>query len=860
MSKDKKEKNKETEEQEATSEEMEEPDATETEAEEAPTLEAESTEEEITEDITEDTTEEVEELSAETIEEEIDEEPEEAKAEEQVEEVEATSEEEPEDLTELEIPEEPIEIIAEDDTFSPEIPDVPIEIKSDDLEVDDEAELAPDKDEDIEDIEFEVEEVKPEKVKKPKKKRTHFGLSLLIGLVVALAIEVLFSIPLWLQGSSRPDLYYIELVLILIALMIPGLITRSIQRGILGAFIIFVASFTIPTVLAIFEFQTISNPLAPLFASTDFALPTLDVFIGLFPDLADLPFEQIQKWIWIVDLVIMFILTVIVVLFATWLIRNITKRKKKAGNWIAIPFLSIGLIVFAIFTPIIFSSTTGVIQAGTSFLAGATKMQDAYGVFEGSGLELDLDAFNLIKENITEANYWLNISAANYNGLRNIGFITIASMVAGQYGPLIQAGDQLALATLAMTDVLLPLFSGIYGLTQSLKNATDDMADFGQESPFEPSDIGPILLTTQAITDIDELKESIVTAIAAMEAARDDLLLVNATIGEADISDVFDDVQSTLEDLIAEGNFPDAVMDIITEIHEKLGTIDSQLVGFTDFIEFTAVNINPTIHILWTAYNSIEGNAYMKNYSYANAMESFDQAISNLTEALTFEAYTPPGEIGAIFSVDMTDDFSELLEDLLLMLDPILKEEYAYASTYEAIWNIVDHMNTNPLNQEVTYTTIAPDLLAANQSAVFTFDNGTLAQTLLDDFRDKTALGDYGPFADVASSFDNLLTNDFKPYLFGEITLDISVVYSGFVESMRQYYYLSDVPEAISYIGIADTTMDIIVGKVPAELVFAVEYFDSWKVAMLNIRAVVEGAPDDIAVRISDLFVAIDEK
>jgi hypothetical protein len=250
----------------------------------------------------------------------------------------------------------------------------------------------------------------------------------------------------------------------------------------------------------------------------------------------------------------------------------------------------------------------------------------------------------------------------------------------------------------------------------------------------------------------------------------------------------------------------------------------------------------------------------MKNYSYTNAIVSFDRAIGNLTEALAYEAYELPSELSGIFSIDMTDGFSILLGDLLLLLDPLLKEEYAYASTYEAIWEIVDHMNTEDLGVELTYIDAEPHILDANVSALFTLNNGTIAQTRLDDFRNKTSQNDYGPFTSMAENFDSLLTNDFKPLLFGEITLDMSLVYSGFVNSMKHFYYLPDIPLATTYIVIADTTMDIIVGKVPAELLFAVDYFDSWKTAMLNIRAVIEGAPDDISGRISDLFTAIDEK
>jgi hypothetical protein len=843
LSNEKKDEVEKTEEKETTSIETEETDET----EETPT-EEKPTEEEVT---IEAKAEDEEETKEEIETKDVSDEPEEAIEAEVVEEDEEIKlEEEAEDLAELDIPEEPIEIVAEEVevAIEPEIPEIPIEIKADELEEDEE--LEPDEDE----LEVKVEEDEPEKVKKPvKKKKTYFGLSLLIGITIALAIEVLFSIPLWLQGSSRPDLYYIELVLILIALMIPGLITRSLQRGIFGAFIIFIISFAVPTVLAIFQVQTISNPLAPLFASTDFALPTLDIFIDLFPTLEDLPFAQLQRWIWIIDLIIMFILTVVVVVIATALIRNVTKRKKKAGNWVAIPFLSIGLIIFAIFTPIIFSSTSGVIQAGTSFLAGSAKMQEAYGTFENSSLSLDLD-FVSVNNSLGDASYWFEISQANYQGLRNIGFIELASIAAGQYGDLIRAGDQLALATFAMTSVLYPLFSGIWELTQSLKNATDDMANFGETS-LMPSDTDPFNFLSRAITDINELKASLLEAIATMESAKETLLDVEEKINEADIAGAFNDVKNTLGNLTTE-NFPDAVAGIVEEIKDKLGSFDDQLTGFADFISFTNTNIDPTINILWMAYNSIEGNEYMKDYRFTAAKQSFNQALGNLSEALTFTAYTPPGGLSGVFSIDITDDFSLLLEDLLIMLDPLLKEELAYATTYEAIWEIVSIMNTSPLDQELTYLTVTPIIDAANESARFTLDNGTIAQAELLAFRGN----DYGSFDSIADNFDSLLTGDFSPLEFGQVTFDMSTVYSGFVESMKQKYYLLNDAEAITFITISDTTMDSILLLVPVDIAHAVDYFTSWKDAMASIRSVLVTAIGDIPTEINGLLTDIQEK
>ncbi|NHK30451.1 MAG: multidrug efflux MFS transporter [Asgard group archaeon] len=844
MSEDEKEEIiEELEEQETTQVAEEEEEVTE-ETTEPETLEAESTEEEAEEEIEETPEEEISTITTDEIIEE-----------EEIPELEAVEEVlEIPDVPE-EMPEEPIEIIAEEveeaEIEELEIPEVPIEAKAD--EITDDLEVV------IEDDDLDAEEVEVEKPIKPKKKRTNFGLSIIVSLAVSLGIIVAFSIPLWLQGTSRPDLYYIELVLVLVALMIPGLITRSFQKGILGGFIVFIVSFGLPTVLAVFvDIQILSNPLAPLFASTDFALPALAVFIDLFPDLGDLPFAQIQVWIWIVDLVIMFIIVLLVIVFGTWLLKNITKPKKKAGNWVAIPLLSIGLIIFAVFTPIIFSSTYGIVQASTSFLAGATKMQDAYGSFEGGDLQtLELGPIN---DSLTEANIWLDISQANYQGLKNIGIISIASLAAGKYAPLIQAGDQLALATLALTNVLYPLFSGIFDLTQSLKNATDDMADFGQEQGTIPADLKSILFTTMDITSIEDLKSSLEEAISTLESARDTLISVEEKISEADITGAFDEVQSTLEDLDT-ADFPDAIAAIIEEIKDKLGSFDGQLTGFVEFISFSADNIDPTIHILWTCYNSIEGNDHIRNYRFSEAKSSFQQAIGNIS-AISLTSFTPPPELGGIFSIDITEDFSLLLEDLLGLLDPLLHEEYAFASTYDTIFDIVSILNTEDLTQLLTYTLVNPLIIEADNTAAQTLANGTIAETELLSFRVNIATSAYGTaFSDIGANFDTLLTENFKPEQFGELTNNMTDVYSDLVESLRQYYLIVDLDTARTNIANAETMITDMVTGPTIDVDYIDNYFGNWSIIIANIKAKMDiGFGQDILTEITFLYTAIEAK
>jgi len=708
-----------------------------------------------------------------------------------------------------------------------------------------------------EDYGFEAKKAKPSK--KRKKKGMSFALSTLIGLGLALLVEFLFSIPLWMGGVGRPDLFYIELVLMLIVMTIPGLFTRSIQKGVLGAFLIFIVSFASPLLLSILGLKILLSPLTPLFASTDFSLDAFQVFKSLFTALDNLPIEQIQKWIWIVDLVLMFILVIFVVVIGTALIKSITKKKKKAGIWIAIPLLSVGLIIFAIFTPIIFSSTYGIIQASTSFLAGSAKMQQAYGVFEESGSTPSTQAMEWIQNNLTEANYWLNISQVNYQGLKNIGIINIAIMLSGQYGPLIEAGDQLALATLAMTGLLLPLFTGIYDLTQSLHNATDDMANFGSSSSSS-STSGVIddssRTSIKSLAQAEELKASIIKAIQGLDRAEEALNIIQQRIAQQDIQGSFDEVKEKLKSINVD-ILPAQVKSIIEEIRNKLDQFDGQLEGFVNFISYTADNLEPTKKILWTAYNTIVGNEYLKLRQFNNATKAFTNAYGNVTSISGIATYTPSENLSGIFAVQITEEFTLILNDLVQLMTPLLQEEIAFAQTYDSITKTMRVFAAAIDISHVNYSSIQAPIALGQEAEMY----GGETQIALDFFRANIQDSAYGTmFTKVGVNFDKILTDDFRPQSFGNTTKFMAEIVDYYLISCESYsnQYFT---EAINNITIADSIMtnDLLPLLLPDDPRYLQDYYNNWSLALGDIKTKMElyDTPGEYAAGLTDIQTSI---
>ncbi|MCK5046664.1 MAG: hypothetical protein KAS22_08790, partial [Candidatus Heimdallarchaeota archaeon] len=740
---------------------------------------------------------------------------------------------------ELEIPEIPLEEEAEEpleveEEF--EIPEIPLEVEEEEMIEAEELDAEPEEEEDIvvdEEV-VEAEEVKPVKKRKKRKKRSRKMLTgLVIGVLVALVIEVSFSIPFWLNGVSRPDLYYIELVLILIAMALPGLFSRSVLEGLLGGFIVFLVAFIPPLVLSLSGLNVILNPLTPLFSSVDYSIPAFDAFKSLFPALAEINFESVRYWIWIIDLVLMFILVVLVVVIATALVKSITIKKKKVGHWIGIPLLSIGLIIFAIFTPIIFSSTFGIVQASSSFLGGTAKIQDAYAVIDTEGMTTQsLQDFNDL---MAEGNQMMGDAQLNFQGLRNIGLFNLMTLIPNnQFSPFIEAGDQLALATLALTDVLIPLFNGIFEMTSSLSDATDSMADFGTSPSLIPTGFGITDLSTNDLADVADLKSKIIAAIDGLTAAE-------VALGEAqtDLEDgYFDEAFAGITETLAEidtTKLPGFLSEGIAGIIDEISGYGSYITGFSDLLTYTTDNIAPTKNILWTAYNTIEGNEFLKYYKFTDAKGSFQRAVNNIT-GLSLDTYTPTGNLTGIFTADMAGDYSDLLNDLLGLMDPLLHEELYYAMTYEGINNVTESFYAAPDLGAVNYTDLFLYDFRTNASTAAIF--GSLAQVQLFDFSNKIDTHAYGPtFTGVGDSLRDVLTKDFRPEEFGRITNNTAEAIWTFMIGCEEYSNQNFVP-AISNLIVAEvafntTILPYLVGSDPQYLW---NYLTNWSIAIRAIR------------------------
>ena len=812
-------------------------DETENETNEEPADQLETTEDEAEETIEEAPEEEKEEELEEAFEEFADETETIEEEEEPIEEAEVEKAEEVDVEEEVEAEEEEVIELETEPSEELDIPAIPMETEVEEEEP--EEELTIPEDEAIEAEVIDDEEIFEAKVKKKKKSNWPlFWIGLAIGLIVAVGAEVLFTIPYWNTGTSSPDLYYIEVVVLLIAFMIPGMLSRSIQKGILGGFILFAVSFGLPFLMQLLGYVVL-NPMTPLLASTQFTIDAYAVFQSMFNLTLDL--SSVTLWIWAIDLFLMFILMVIVVTLTSWLIKNVTLPKKKVGHWIGIPFLSIGIIVFVIFMPIVLSSTYGIIHASTSFLAGSSIFVDGLSTFQNSNGSLQtLQNNQTLEDGLFQAGKWFNISYVHYDGLRNIGVINFAALVAGQYRPLIEAGDQLALATLAFTQVLYPLFLGIAAITDSLNNATSNLVNFGTSSSSS-SAYGDNVMGIQAVnqTKLDELKNSILSTVTSLENAEAALGIVRDKLEEANVLGAFDEAEALLGGITTETMLP-AIGNVINDIRNQLSGFKGHLIGFTDFINFTANALVPTKEILWTSYYALVGNEYLKNYDFINAYDAYDNATEHVA-LIDLDGYTAPSTLGDVFSVQITEGFSTMLEDLVNLMDPLLNEEKHFAETYIGINTNLDLLASNDYNiSEVDFSLTTIDTV--NISADLTRSFGYTAQTQADALKFNLENNTYGSFFNTTGgNFYKTLTDDFKAADFGEKTYALVQVISYMFRGCEEYS-LSNFGGAQGFMAQANLIMQTeIAGNIlPGTPIYFEEYLLHWNTSIIAIKDTID--------------------
>jgi hypothetical protein len=667
----------------------------------------------------------------------------------------------------------------------------------------------------------------------PKRKLPYLWIGVGIGIVLAIIIEVLFSIPLWSSGTNRADLLYIELVLIFIAMMIPGLLTRSIQKGLIGGAIIFAISFGLPFLINI-KSVLISNPLTPLYSSTAFALEAYSVFENLFS--IDFDLAGIQKWIWTIDLVLFFLLMVIITTLGSWLIKNITVSKKKTKHWIGIPLLSLGLIIFIIVLPLIFSSTFGVIQASTAYLAGSSKFSEATSLFQESDGQLSTSELETLEETLGQASYWFNLSETNYRGLKNIGVINMAQMFAGEYAPLIEAGDQLALATLSFTKIVYPLFTGINDLTSSLNNATQNIANFGSEG--SSTDYSSLAIQPKQFETLDELLEAIQEAIGQLEQTKSDLTQVNDQLQKDKLSDSFEETYQKLQEIDLEKLNP-KLKETIEQLRNTLGDYKGEVAGFESFLNYTTTVIDPTKDLLWVSYYTLVGNDHLRNYRFNDAIEPFENA-SVIVQDIDLTEYNPPQEIGDLFSIEITDQFSLLLEDFISLLDPLLIEEIYFSNTYQRISDLYQYFSTIDYNVSlINWGLIPTDLLTvANETEYY----GGLAEDQLTVIRYNLQQNEYGDFFDsIGDNFDKIFTSDFSPNEFGSKTNYFANIMVTFLDACNAYVVDENFVYASNTIAIATTiATDEIIGKFATDTPeYFSNYLETWCYAVLDLETTI---------------------
>jgi hypothetical protein len=303
------------------------------------------------------------------------------------------------------------------------------------------------------------------------------------------------------------------------------------------------------------------------------------------------------------------------------------------------------------------------------------------------------------------------------------------------------------------------------------------------------------------------------------------------------------------------------VGDIINNIRDRLTEFKGQLTGFTDFISFTNSALVPTKEILWTSYYSLVGNEYLKNYDFVNAFEAYDNATEHIA-IIDLEGYEAPSTLGNIFSVQITEGFSLMLEDLVALMDPLLNEQKYFAQTYIEINEQLNLLASDGYNiTNVDFGLISFD--AANTSADLTKSYGYIAQVEADNFKLNLEENTYGSFFNTTSgNFYKSLTDDFKAADFGEKTYSLVQVMDYLLRGCEEYS-LSNWGGAQGFILQADLVMqtEIIAVINPDTPLYFEEYLAHWNASITAIRDTImlndPTTPVDYAIGVNDIIAAL---
>ncbi|MEA2071228.1 MAG: hypothetical protein U9O98_08055 [Asgard group archaeon] len=606
-----------------------------------------------------------------------------------------------------------------------------------------------------------------------------FWIGVFIGLGVSAIVMIIFN---FVGAPYNPLLAFIEIVLLLTCTTLPGLFIRKIGKGILGGLIVFGVQFFVPLIIFYISGQNPAAFYSPYFISLNalgFIREGLTDFFGFsfipLPPEVETYYNQYANYtsfIWLLDLVIMFGIILMLVIFSSWLFGNMfTEKAKNFWTWFLLPFQAIVIILNLFVIPWALLCTSHTTHMAGALAAGAGNVAEVAMPF-AQGNTTGFDSFDpeLILQQIDRADYWFDIAQKNFRGLNSLYYMRFLHAVSGRYGFLVSILNHTMFAGFELLAAIQPIAHGTFENTNMSGVEVDGL--YYQVDEF--MEIYDTFSTSFNTTSGKPSESMIDDAEIQVDGITSDLdyLLIN----------YFDDALEHLlkADEILNRIDPDEMRNIggNPEIESALNDLADQLENITEMtneyrvmLPFAIDLLDESPHMIRSLFDLLIGNVRLVlGYQFDQAQQYLNNATTELDQVTAI--FTPETELEMQES-ETAIGFYSFFEDLINLMYPIIAEEGYISGSIDNTINALDEFHdegTNTTDIETTnYVTLFNFMGISIENSDNAVTAGSNASAVISTMNESITNDDYSIMTGPANNLLQLVTDQFQPEPFAEV-------------------------------------------------------------------------------------------
>ncbi|MGC9779911.1 MAG: hypothetical protein HZR80_11760 [Candidatus Heimdallarchaeota archaeon] len=614
-----------------------------------------------------------------------------------------------------------------------------------------------------------------------------FWIGILIGIGVSAVVMVIFN---FTGTSFHPGLAFLEIILLLVCCMLPGLFVRKIGKGILGGLMIFGLQFFVPLIVF---YATGQNPTS-LFSPYLIFLNALGLikmgikdifgfsFVPITPEIEGYynQYSGYATFVWVFDLLIMFGIMITLVIASSWMFTNLfTDKAKSFWTWCLLPGQAIFIILNLIVVPWILLCFSSTIQTGGALAAGAANVAEAgMPIIQGNITDFESINFDDILTLFDRADEWFEIARGNYDGLNSLLFFRLLTAVSGPYGFAVDIFNLTIAAGFELLAALNPLAHGLFDNTNTSENAEVDGFYYQFQDFMEIYDTFPEMFNFTGGGG-----KPTETHLSNTEAEVDGIIDNVDILLNTHIVDVLDHIIKAEEILLSidpddlrnvGGNAQ--VQTVLNQVADQLDMIMNVTKEYAALAPLAVDLLMESPHIIKAMLNMLIGNVrLLMGWQFTLSQQYFYNASAELET------------INAIFNSDRRLEveesgsktamgFFDFMNDTLTMANPTIMLEGDLAQMLGGIVHALDEYETNPdpLIDEcdfdlVNFTRVFEIMDEATIFSDLGVQHGNLAAYMIDVINNRANQSDYSIMSGPAQMMTDSLATAFQPAEFAQV-------------------------------------------------------------------------------------------